>query len=201
MGLLARAVESYAEWAALEEAYVSRPSVQSESFTEADEAAYDQAQEAYRRFDEVLRCFFVLDLATVIAASKPYLDSDTPAEWTVAARVIGQTGAVQAGAAAGTAYELLFPRLLTATDQDARDVFASQIGSIWNALDDSSTPLALACHSNLSLRYAAAQALAMTTTDHPDDATARAALETLKDDPDEAIRSWANFGLETLDLA
>ena len=40
----------------------------------------------------------------------------------------------------------------------------------------------------------------MTTTDCPDEGAARAMLAKLENDPDAEIRSWAEFGLETLSI-
>ena len=61
-------------------------------------------------------------------------------------------------------------------------------------------PLDLARHPNVNVRFAAAHSLALTTTDRSDDADARAALAELLNDPDEDVRGWAAFGLETLSV-
>jgi hypothetical protein len=87
---------------------------------------------------------------------------------------------------------------LAESDGDVRDALAAGVGLIWVSRDDDTTPLSLVDDANPNLRFAAAQSLGLTTTDAAEDAAKRAALELLKDDPDDGVREWARFGLETL---
>jgi hypothetical protein len=55
-------------------------------------------------------------------------------------------------------------------------------------------------HPNRNVRLAVAKHLALETTDRPEHTEHRAALEHLRRDTDEEVRSWAEFGVDTLTL-
>ena len=136
-----------------------------------------------------------------VAAARPYVSSEVASERGAAAMIIGELVSLRLPSAAEACSELLFQQLLIETDRHAIDDLAVGIGKMWNTYDDTEgTILALAGHPNPNIRYAVAQDLAFSTTDRPEDAAARAMLETLKDDPDPEVRSWAAVGLETLSI-
>jgi HEAT repeat protein len=98
------------------------------------------------------------------------------------------------------ACDYLFERLLTEPDHHVRDALTAALILIWVSRGDDRATLALVRHPNPNVRFAAAQFLGLTTTDGPDDEDNRAALAVLVTDPDEGVRRWAQFGLDTLML-
>jgi HEAT repeat protein len=182
-----RAVASYAAWAERDEAMRS-----------TDGYAANPEYEAFRV--DLQRCL-ELDPKIALELVTPFLSSENPFERAAAGRIIGRLGEANLGAVSRPCSDLLFARLLGEADDEARDSIACGLGLIWNASGDEATPLELAGHPNANVRIAAAQNLAMTTTDRPDDADARAALQLLLEDPDERVRGWAEVGLETLSIS
>jgi hypothetical protein len=179
-----QAVASYAVWAERDEATRS-----------TDGHASSPEYDAFRV--ELERCL-ELDPKTALELVTPFLSSESRLERAAAGRIIGRLGEANVGVLSRTGSDLLFARLLGESDDEARDSIACGLGLIWNASGDEATPLELARHPNVNVRMAAAQNLAMTTTDRTDDADARAALQALREDADERVRGWAEVGLETL---
>jgi HEAT repeat protein len=184
--IVKRAVAGYAAWAELDEAnrgtdgYAANPE--------------------YETFGVDLERCLELDAKTALELVTPFLSSDNRFERAAAGQIIGRLGEANLGLVSRPCSDILFARLLGEADDEARDSIACGLGLIWNASGDEATPIELARHPNANVRVAAAQNLAMTTTDRPDDASARAALQTLSDDPDERVRGWAEVGLETLSI-
>jgi hypothetical protein len=179
-----RAIASYVAWAERDEAIRS---------TDAP-----AAKEEFAEFREGMERCLDLDAQAALGAVTPFLTSDNRFERAAAGRIVGRLGEANLERLSRPCSELLFARLLGETDGEARDSIACGLGVIWNAAGDEATPLELAQHPNANIRLAAAQNLAMTTTDGPGDAEGRAALQALLDDPDERVRSWAEVGLHTL---
>jgi hypothetical protein len=98
------------------------------------------------------------------------------------------------------AYDLLFGRLFDEWYSGVIEAVVGGIGLIWTSRNDTATALSLMEHPNRNVRLAVAEHLALETTDRPEHIEQRAALEHLRRDTDEAVRSWAEFGLDTLTL-
>ena len=162
-------------------------------------ATYDLRGEAYDAFYEIVKRALLTDEAAVEAAS-PYLSSNDPRERAAAASIVARIGEFNRGATAAACAGLLFDALLTETDRVVVDCLAAGLGLIWASTDNDRDRLELARHPNANVRCAAAHSLALYVTDDPRDAAARTVLEQLLDDPDEAVRGWAEFGLDTLTL-
>ena len=156
--------------------------------------------DAWAQF-ETARARLGVEPEAAVAAARPYVSSEVPSQRGAAAMIIGEVVSLKLPQAAEACSELLFRQLLAETDRHARDDFAVGLAKIWNAYGTEGTTLALASHPNPNIRYAAAKNLALTATDRLAHAPARAMLETLKDDSDPEVRSWAEFGLETLSIA
>ena len=130
----------------------------------------------------------------------PYAEGASPVERAAAAEIIGRVGEANDDPVKQKALDLLFRFLLIENDVDVRDALAAGVCLIWGSRGEEEAPLALIRHANANVRYAVAKYLGLGTTDAPEEAPRRAALEVLKDDPDEGVRKWAVFGLETLTL-
>ena len=162
-----------------------------------DEVAEKRADEAYKSFGEALKRCLELDPEAVLTAAVTWLETGSADEQVGAAWLIGRLGEADLGATAERCSALLFERLLAEADPCIRDALAAGLGLIWRTRHDyDAVLLPLAAHPNANVRFAAAESLAFTTTDRADDEGARAVLETLARDLDEAIRDWARFGLE-----
>jgi HEAT repeat protein len=182
--VVARAVASFAAWAERDEGTRG-----------IDVHATQPESDA---FEHDLRRCLELDPQTALNLVTPYLSSDSRFERAAAGQLIGRIGEAHLGTVTRSCSELLFARLLGEQEGEARDSLACGLALIWNASGDEVTPLELARHPNANARMAAAQNLAMTTTDRPDDAEARGVLHELLDDPDERVRGWAEAGLQML---
>jgi hypothetical protein len=163
-------------------------------------ATYDLQGEAYDAFYEIVKRDLITKPEAAIEAASPYLGSGEPRERAAAASIVGRIGEFNRGATAAACAGLLFDALLTETDRVVVDCLAAGLGLIWASTDNDGDRLELARHPNANVRCAAAHSLALYVTDDPRDAAARAVLEQLLDDPDEGVRGWAEFGLDTLTL-
>ena len=156
------------------------------------------AQDDYDVFTQHLVEVVELEPQVALPLVAPYLSSGNPFERDAAGYLLGRL-AERHTELAPSCSQLLIERLIEETDDVAREGITAGLGLVWLAADDD-TPLELARHPNANVRFAAAHSLALTTTDQPDDADARAALAELLNDPDEDVRGWAEFGLETLSV-
>jgi HEAT repeat protein len=190
--LVAEAVRLYGVWARHEEAM---------RFTDryADEVEYEAQQDEGRAYEREERRVVALDGERALALVRPYLDSGDRYERDVAALLLGRIAARRLGTFTARVSDLLLARLPGDSDPDARDGLATGLTHVWHSVDDPK-PLELARHPDANVRYAAAHSLALDTTDRPGDEDARAALAELLNDPDEDVRGWAEFGLETLSV-
>ena len=158
-----------------------------------------EADEGDGSFDEVLMLLAKEGIDTINVA-RPFLDSILIRERAAAAEIVGRVGEASREPVSGQAYELLFGRLFEEWHPGVTEAVTGGIGLIWSSRNDTATALSLMDDPNRNVRLAAAKHLALETTDLPEDSEQRAALEHLRRDIDEEVRSWAEFGLDTLTL-
>jgi len=163
-------------------------------------ARYDRSDDAVDQFFDEAWSRLAPEGDEAILVAMPYAEGGSSAERAAAAEIIGRVGEANHDPVKEKALDVLFGLLLTEKDADVRDALAAGVCLIWGSRGDEAAPLALIRHPNANVRYAVANYLGLSTTDAPEDAAHRAALEVLKDDPDEGVRMWALFGLETLTL-
>lgn len=163
-------------------------------------ARYDRSDDATDRFFDDAWRTLVPEGAAALDGSLPYLQSNSRPERCAGAELLGRVGENSPEPLQQRAYDHLFALLLDEQDGAVRDALAAGIGLIWHSRGDGRAALAMVEHANPNARFAAAHSLGLTTSDAPDEADKRAALEKLKHDSDDGVRRWAEFGLETLSL-
>jgi hypothetical protein len=163
-------------------------------------ARYDLSDDAsYGLFDDAC-CRLAPEGAAALDGSLPYLRGTSRRERCAGAMLVGRIGEQSSEPLKQRAYDSLFAVLLVEHDDEVRDALAAGINLTWLTQTDDRSVLAMVEHPNPNARFAAALSLGLTTTDAPEDADKRAALERLTNDPDEGVRGWAEFGLDTLAL-
>jgi hypothetical protein len=158
-----------------------------------------EADEGDGSFDEVLMVLAKGGIDTINVA-RPFLESVLVRERAAAAEIVGRVGEAGREPVRSQAYELLFRRLLDEWHPGVAEAVSGGIGLIWSSRNDTATALSLMEHPNRNVRLAVAKHLALETTDRPEHTEHRAALEHLRRDTDEEVRSWAEFGVDTLTL-
>jgi len=167
------------------------------SYNRSDVVA--EADESDGSFDEVLTLLAKGGVDTIDVA-RPFLESFLVRERAAAAEIVGRVGEAGEEPVKSEAYELLFGCLLDEWHPGVGEAVAGAIGLIWTSRNDTATALSLIEHPNRNVRLAVAKHLAVETTNRPEHAEQRAALEHLRRDTDEGVQSWAEFGLGTLTL-